>query len=101
MTDTDAYNIVLQELDNLMKHLFFVIWIQIFSCLSGKCPKKVNLVWLPLIVEVMTVHKIQYLFQHPEGKIILSLYITDLFYGEFHLLLFITVFTNTQQLIIQ
>lgn len=101
MTDTDAYNIVLKELHNLKWNTYFVIWIQIFSCLSRKCHRKVNLVWLPLIVEVMTVRKIQYLFQHPKGKIIPSLYIADLFYGKFQLLLLSTVFANTQQLIIQ
>ena len=101
MTDTDAYNIVLKELDNFKWNIYFVVWIQIRSCLSVECHRKAHLVWLPLIVGVMTVHKMQYLFQHPEGKITLPLHTADLFYGEFQSLLFSTVFTNTQQLIIQ
>ena len=90
------------EIDVILHSLVpSVILYQIFSCLSRKCHRKVNLVWLSLIVEVMTVRKIQYLFQHPKGKIIPSLYIADLFYGKFQLLLLSTVFTNTQQFIIQ
>ena len=68
---------------------------------TWECHRKADLVWLPLIVGVMTAHKMQYLFQHPEGKITLPLHTADLFYGEFQSLLFSTVFTNTQQLIIQ
>lgn len=44
---------------------------QIFSCLSQICHKKVKLFWLSLIIEAMAVQKKYYLFQQPKGKIIL------------------------------